>query len=393
METLDYHRLGASIQSLRKARNISQTELAKAIGLKSPRAISELESGKRELRGSEIRALCDKLECTLAELFGLEADPLASTSGACLRGDDAKDEELVRIVRRALRHAKLLREIEEVLGRTPLTQLPLLDKSYPLSTTYESAREQAIELAGWMRNLIGEKGGPVGNLEKALEAHGVVWATWDLPKGVSGLTLRCNGRPVIILESSEHEQRQRFTMSHELAHVLMDTSEHAVLTRDYRETGKGRKSQTGIVEHRANHFAGAFLMPEAAIREFAEGRFNLSEPVKNEDISKLARHFQVSFQAVATRLAHLGFITWDRYREIKDSQLEMRNLQQMPGQLSEVLMVWAAKLQSSPRMLELIIEALEKDLITFGRACELAMTDRESLEMFLAEYSRVENGG
>jgi Zn-dependent peptidase ImmA (M78 family)/DNA-binding Xre family transcriptional regulator len=393
METLDYHRLGTSIQALRKARNISQTELAKALGLNSPRAISELESGKRELRGSEIRALCEKLECTLAELFGLEADPLASTSGACLRGSDAKDEELVRIVRRALRHAKLLREIEEVLGRTPNTQLPVLDKSYPLSTTRESAREQAIELAGWMRNFIGAKDGPIENLEKGLESCGVVWATWNLPEGVSGLTLRCNGRPVVILESREHEQRQLFTMSHELAHALLDTSEHAVLTRDYRESSKGRKNSTGIVEQRANHFAGAFLMPESAIREFAEGRFRLDEPVKSEDISKLARHFHVSFQAVATRLAHLGFITWDRYKEIKDSQLEMRNLQQIPEQLSEVIMVWASKLQSSPRMLELIIEALEKDLITFGRACELAMTDRETLELFLTEYSRAENGG
>ncbi len=393
METLDYHRLGASIQALRKARNISQTELAKALGLASPRAISELESGKRELRGSEIHALCEKLECTLAELFGLEADPLVSASGACLRGSDAKNEELVRIVHRAQRHTKLLRELEEVLGRTPLTQLPILDESYPLSTTRGSAREQAIELAGWMRNFLGEKGGPIENLERILEAHGVVWATWDLPEGVSGLTLRCNGRPVVILESREHEQRQRFTMSHELAHALMDTSEHAVLTRDYKESSKGRKSTTSIVEQRANHFAGAFLMPESAIREFAQGRFSLNEQVKNEDVLKLARHFHVSFQAVATRLAHLGFITWDRYKEIKDSQMEMRNLQQIPEQLSEVIMVWASKLQSSPRMLELIIEALEKDLITFGRACELAMTDRETLELFLTEYSRVENGG
>jgi Zn-dependent peptidase ImmA (M78 family)/DNA-binding Xre family transcriptional regulator len=391
MRLYNYHRFGESIQALRKARNLSQTELALAIGLRSPRAISELENGKRELRGSEIPALCEKMECTLAELFGLEPDPLQATAGACLRGEDANNEELVRVVRRAQRQMKLISEIEETLGRKPASQLPSLDKRYPQNRSSERAREQAIELAGWARNILGARDGPVENFEQKLEDNGTVWTTWDLPEGVSGLTLRCNGRPFIIVEAREHEQRQRFTLAHELAHVLVDTAKYAVLTRGYGEDKKRGRTTDDSKELRANHFAGVFLMPESSIRAFAEGRFQLKEPIRSEDISRLAKHFQVSFQAAAKTLAHLGFITWEHYAQIKDSQLEMRDSQHIPERLSEVVHMWAAKIESTPRMLRLIIEALEKDLITFSRACELVMCDREALSSFLMKYNRAEN--
>jgi Zn-dependent peptidase ImmA (M78 family)/DNA-binding Xre family transcriptional regulator len=392
MNALDYHRLGASIQALRKARGLSQTELAKVIGLNSPRGISELENGKRELRGSEIRSLCDRLECTLAELFGLEPDPLQPTAGACLRGEDKKSDEIIALVHRAQRQTKLIGEIEEVLEYQQSNQLPSLDKRYPLDQTQERAREQAIGLAGWARNSLGIKEGPIENLEQKLEEFGAIWTTWSLPEGVSGLTLRCTGRPFIILSSSEHEQRQRFTLAHELAHVLVDAAEFAVLTRSYNgESGK-RKRKVDYRELRANHFAGVFLMSEPSIRGFAEGRFELKEPISSEDILRLASHFHVSFQAAAKTLAHFNFITWDHYDVIKGEHVQMRDPQCVLGTPDEVMIHWASLMSSTPKMLRLIIEALEKDVITFSRACELAMSDRDTLDKFLFDYSRAEVG-
>lgn len=390
MASLDFRRLGESIKALRKARGISQTELAKALGLRGPRAISELENGKRELKGSETYPLCKKLDCTLAELFGLEADPLQSTSGACLRGSDTKNKQLVSAIQRAQRQMKMMKEIEEVLGSAPSLELSSLDNRYPLGKTSNRAREQAIELAGWARNRLGVGDGPVEDLERKLEENGVVWTTWELPDGVSGLTLRCQGRPFIVVEATEHEQRQRFTLAHEFAHVLVDASEHAVLTRDYSRVKKGRRTTEDIREERANHFAGVFLMPESSIRAYATGRFELNGSIAEENIMWLARQFRLSFQAAAKTLAHHGFISWKRYDEIKDNHLEMRDPTQLAVRLSEVLLKWASKLKSTPRMLRLVVEALERDLITFGRACELVMCERDALERFLAAYSRAE---
>lgn len=386
MDRIDTQRIGETIKALREARGLRQIDLAKALGLRSPRAISEIEKGTRELHGSDISALCSGLECTLAELFGLEPDPLQAPAGASLRGEYAKNEELKRVVQRAQRQSKLLGELEDILGEKPSSTLPSLDKNYPLSKSVDKMREQAIELAGWARNKLGLEDGPVELLEKKLENFGVIWTTWSLPEGVSGLSLRCNGRPFIIVESGEHAQRQRFTLAHELAHILVDAAEYAVFTRSYGGNGKWGYSFSENKERRANHFGGVFLMPESSIRAYAQGRFTL-ESIGADEILRFATHFKVSYQAAALALAHLGFLPWERYRELRDSHKATRDTRSATEPL---LLEWATKLQSTPRMLRLVIEALEKDLVTYSRACELVMTDHEMLDSFLVAYGEVQ---
>jgi len=389
MHGIDMRRIGERIKAIRRARGINQTDLAKALGLSSPRAISELENGKRELRGSEVYALCSRLECTLAELFGLEADPLQTRAGACLRAEDAKNQELKQVVQRAQRQSKLLGELEDILGEKPSSVLPSLDKNYPLSKSGDKMREQAIELAGWARNRLGLEDGPLDLLENKLENSGVIWTTWSLPEGVSGLSLRCNERPFIIVESGEHAQRQRFSLAHELAHILVDAAEHAVLTRSYAGNGKWGYSFSENKERRANHFAGVFLMPESSIRAFARGRFTLKS-LGADEIMRLATHFKVSYQAAALALAHLGFLPWARYREMKDYQQVSGGTPLVTGPQPEFFLKWAAELQATPRILRLVVEALEKDLVTYSRACELVMADPETLDSFLIAYGEAQ---
>ncbi|MDA0839698.1 MAG: helix-turn-helix transcriptional regulator [Planctomycetota bacterium] len=58
---------GKRIRVLRKSKNLTQTDLAEALGV-SQRAISDLESGKTQAKPDAIRRLADILECSFADL-------------------------------------------------------------------------------------------------------------------------------------------------------------------------------------------------------------------------------------------------------------------------------------------------------------------------------------
>ncbi|GMU62983.1 MAG: hypothetical protein AMXMBFR34_47460 [Myxococcaceae bacterium] len=79
-------RLGERLARLRKARGLSQVELAKAIGVAQP-IVSKYEAGELRLHGELIVVLAGLLDVTADELLGLEASS---------RPQAPKDRRLVR---------------------------------------------------------------------------------------------------------------------------------------------------------------------------------------------------------------------------------------------------------------------------------------------------------
>ncbi len=107
--------------------------------------------------------------------------------------------------------------------------------------------------------------------------------------------------------------RQRFTIAHELGHLLI----HRYLTPHadgrYQVRFRNEKSASGSVreEIEANQFAAELLMPERDVRHLAiRLRLDvLDSDADKEAVRKLmsaARRFQVSVQALTFRIANLG---------------------------------------------------------------------------------------
>lgn len=127
---------------------------------------------------------------------------------------------------------------------------------------------------------------------------------------LSGFAFYKDGKKIIGVNSTESEQRQRFTIAHELGHLFL----HNTNTINYDKGGimmfrDGHSSQgLDIKEIEANQFAAELLMPEDKIREdlIEEGSFDLI----NADgfIKKLATKYNVSEQAMSIRLTTLYFI-------------------------------------------------------------------------------------
>jgi len=98
--------------------------------------------------------------------------------------------------------------------------------------------------------------GPIKNLTRFLERAGVIIGYSDFGgAGVSGVTFSAPGQPPLILLNSGHPaDRVRFTLAHELGHLVM------------------HRFPTPEMENEANEFASVFLFPRQDLRAALRGR-------------------------------------------------------------------------------------------------------------------------
>jgi len=109
-----------------------------------------------------------------------------------------------------------------------------------------------------------------------------------------------NGQRVIYINPTDSLVRQRFTLSHELAHHILNHVTHETpCFRDLRHSFNG--DDKSLKERDANRLGAEILMPEYAIRHSID-----KENIRT--IENLAVKFNVSEQAMYYRLKDLNLI-------------------------------------------------------------------------------------
>ena len=118
---------------------------------------------------------------------------------------------------------------------------------------------------------------------------------YKLGEGTSGLTTRKDGRYLIAVNRNTSRTHRRFTLAHELKH-LIDYPYARIL-----HAGLGRgdpQSQDHRIERIADHFAAHLLMPTSLVkRAWGKGL---------QDSRTLSQIFEVSEEAMRIRLDNLG---------------------------------------------------------------------------------------
>jgi Zn-dependent peptidase ImmA (M78 family) len=154
---------------------------------------------------------------------------------------------------------------------------------------------------------------PPVHIEKLAEAHGARIARHRFEGPESGFALRDGNRWIIGVNIQTSRRRQRFTIAHELGHLLLHkgrplTVDQAVLRVDMRNDVSSMA--TDIQEIQANTFAATLLMPEEMVLEFATALVRKDSTITRDDlITKLARLFDVSAEAMSYRLINLAVLT------------------------------------------------------------------------------------
>lgn len=127
---------------------------------------------------------------------------------------------------------------------------------------------------------------------------------------MSGVLVVENGRGAIGYNSTHASVRQRFSIAHEIGHYVLHAKNalsrlfidrYLVYRRDDDScTGDDRE------EVEANAFAAALLMPAPLLhQEIAKHDYDLDD---EDDLSTLAKRFNVSTTAMSFRLVNLGLL-------------------------------------------------------------------------------------
>ncbi|MCY4145978.1 MAG: XRE family transcriptional regulator [Chloroflexi bacterium] len=156
---------------------------------------------------------------------------------------------------------------------------------------FEDAERQANRLR--RRWDVGDR--PLDNLVQTAEDRGLIVISWDDKSGqFDGLSGWRGDYPVTVVNQNRSADRIRFTLAHEIGHLVMDTS-NAVEDE----------------EKLAHRFAAALLVPaEHALRELGNNRFELDW----QELKTLKRKYGMSMAAWLGRARDLGIINNRAYK-------------------------------------------------------------------------------
>ena len=132
-----------------------------------------------------------------------------------------------------------------------------------------------------------------------------------LGENVAGVLVVEDERGAIGYNSTHATVRQRFTISHEIAHYLLHTKKNrkSQLFIDRHVTFRRDETSSAGIDHEeveANQFGAALLMPKGLVQqEMKRHELNLDD---EEAISLLAKRFQVSAAAMTNRLMNLRML-------------------------------------------------------------------------------------
>lgn len=130
---------------------------------------------------------------------------------------------------------------------------------------------------------------------------------------LSGFIIRNRKQQVIGVNSNHHRNRQRFTIAHEIGHLLLHDQHDDIhvdgngcgipVRKRNEESSKGEDDY----EKEANLFAAELLMPETFLEQDI---IDLEESnlLDEEVLAPLAHKYGVSSQALVFRLVNLGYV-------------------------------------------------------------------------------------
>jgi len=144
---------------------------------------------------------------------------------------------------------------------------------------------------------------PVERIAKSLGAR-VYRKSLEGP--ISGFLDSDPERPVIGVNTHHATVRQRFTIAHELGHLLLHKEGQVHVDHELQIRLRDSVSSQGVDESEmeANLFAAELLMPLA----FMQADVDNNDLLENDWIERLARKYKVSAQALLIRLSSLGFV-------------------------------------------------------------------------------------
>jgi Zn-dependent peptidase ImmA (M78 family) len=330
--------IGSRLKLARAAAGMSLRALEERLrGLVTAQAIGKYERDEMMPSSPVLMALASALGVTEEHLLNTGDVELVSVEFRKHRLTTPKEDATVR--------ARILSEVERYLDIERILHLDSSEADLPRRRVVRGI-DGAESVASALREYWKLGADALPNLCEFLEEKGIKVCAIDLPENVSGVqamirTATGGPLPVIVVNANHPGERQRFTIAHELGHLLISPAQ-------------------GVdIEAACHRFAGAFLVPrDMLIREVGAHRRSISV----HELLVLKVLFGVSAQALAYRCKDVGIIGQGTLDEV------FRVFKERDWRVNEPLPFHPER---PARFKRLCLRALTEGLISESKASEL----------------------
>jgi Zn-dependent peptidase ImmA (M78 family)/transcriptional regulator with XRE-family HTH domain len=334
---------GTMLRLARQRKQLSQIDAATQLGIEQS-LLSRIENGVSEAR-EEVLSRAVALYGLPMSFFFL-TDPVygapVSVHPMWRRKSEVSGREMDAVVAELNIRVMHMRRLLEGAEYVHANNLPRLDiEDYG----------DAERIAGLVRSHWKLPRGPIRDLTLLVERAGVLVAHSPLARtSISGVTFSAPGvPPLIVMNSDQPADRLRYTLSHELGHMVM------------------HRFPTPNMEAEADQFAAALLMPAEDIKSYFVG-----QRIDLQLLAALKTEWKVSMQALLMRAASLGVLTKNQtqylWKQISARRLRLREPPELdfapeqPTVINTILQVHTDALSYSLTELAKFLHIFEADL-------------------------------
>ena len=273
------------LELARLSRKLSQTEAARLLNI-SQGKLCKAETGQQDISEDILNRI--------VQLYGYPAEFFYQ--------DHDSSPEGHMYFRRRLTESK--KTIDAFLANIKICKLAIDKLLKPVELpdftigSYDVNIDSPDEIARKVRYQLRIPKGPIPDLVGLLENNGIVIVKLNFgTEKIDGLsTITQAGNKVIFLNETMPNDRIRYSLAHELGHMLM----HLEHPPKFKES----------VEDEADLFASEFLMPQAEIAPLLS---DLSWPA----LADLKRYWRVSMRSLVRRAYSLEIIDKVKYRQLQ----------------------------------------------------------------------------
>ncbi len=296
---------GRSIKLARESRGLSQSKLSELLGV-TQASLSRFEKGVLTVAPEFVSKIAQVLNYP-ASFFEKDICIVGETSLFYRKRASMTVKDLSILESKISILSKGIDELMESIN-IPELRIPSVEPSVDNSPQ---------EIAYKVRNFLDVPAGPIDKIVSLLEKNGVIVMFLDVDdmEKFDGLTMfTMNQAPVIWINRNIPNDRKRFSLAHELGHLVMH------LRSDNLEKSEEQK------ELEANEFAGEFLMPKSQCKV---DLFKL----KYKDLGMKKYYWKVSKAAIIYRAKELKciseetarylYVTLGRYGERKNESVQV----------------------------------------------------------------------
>jgi len=333
---------GDMLRLARQRRGVQQTEAAKGLGVDQS-LLSRMENGVAEIRDDVL--LRAESIYGVPRSFFFQTDPIygapVSVHPMWRRKADVTGRDIDAIVAEMnvrVMHLRRFLEAADVAKANDLPRLDIEDYGDP------------EHIAGLVRSHWKLQRGPIRDLTVLVERAGVLVVHSTMSgASVSGVTFSVPGMPpIIVLNRDQSADRMRFTLAHELGHLVM----HRFPSLD--------------MESEANAFASALLMPSADVLPMLQSR-KIDLPL----LASLKPEWKVSMQSLIMKAKSLDLLSRNQeeylWKQMSARKWRLREPPELdfphetPSVISNLVKIFRDHLGYSPTEIARLLHVFDED--------------------------------